>query len=361
MQDNFLRNAAIVAASSAIAFAPTSPVLAAHHLMRAASANAVASVPRFETSVFARGTSTLFNPDGIVVTKHYVFVAYQNLSDTSNAPSTLVKYDRRGRMLGSVNLNGRLEGLRLNPYTHEIWSLVNNDGLNGTPPRQPALYVVDPKSLATRPYAFGTTQPHGGGYDDLAFVNGRAFISASAPTLTAAGLNPNPALVEVTLVGSRAEIKPAVFGNTVGYDIVSKKTMQLNIGDPDSLAVDAQGDLVVVSEGDSQLFVVRNVGQKDQAVLRLAVGTQLDEVAATRGTFGTLFVADDAHNVIYSIEARFPIGTNFVEAAQGAPTQSFVGTVDPASGTLTPLLTVRDGIVDPTSLIFVQPGAEADD
>ncbi len=361
MQNNLLRNAAIVAASSAIAFGSSAPVSAAHRVKGTARANVAASIPRFETSVFARGTSTLFNPDGIIVTKHYVFVDYQNLSDTSPVPSTIVKYDRSGRFLGSVNLNGRCDGMRLNPYTHTVWALVNNDGLNGTPPRQPALYVIDPKSLATKLYAFGKTQPHGGGYDDLAFVNGRAFISASAPTLTAAGVNIYPALVEVKLEGSEADIKPIVFANTTGYDIVSKKTIQFNIGDPDSLAIDARGDLVIVSEGDSQLFVVRNVGQKTQTVLRLAVGTQLDEVTATRGTSGTLFVADDGPNVIYSIQARFPTGTNFVEASQGAPVQSFVGTIDPTSGTLTPLLTARDGIVNPTALVFVQPGTEDDD
>ncbi len=360
MRKTLLRTAASAAASVVVAVSASTPAVTArtHH---AASAIATAAYPRFETRIFVRGSSKLFNPDGIIVTKHYVFVDYQNASDTTPAPSTIVKYNRFGAVLGAVNLNGRSDGMRWNPYTHKVWALVNNDGLNGTPPRQPALYVIEPKTLHTTLYHFGKTQPHGGGYDDLAFIGGHAFLSASSPTLTPTGVNDKPIAVEVRLEGNEADITPILYGNAYGFNLVSGKTEQLNVRDPDSLAVDSQNDLVIVSQGDAQLIAVRNPGERNQSVLRLPVGTQLDDVAATKGTNGTLFVADSTLNVIYSIKANFPSGTNFAEAGLGAPVQSFVGSLNTDTGTLTPLLTIRDGILDPTSLIFVAPGSEAED
>jgi len=183
-----------------------------------------------------------------------VFVDYQNASDTSNTASRIVKYNRSGVALGSVEVLGRCDGMRWNPYTRRIWALVNNDGLNGSPPRQPALYVIDPKSLHATLYRFGTRQPHGG----------------------------------------------------------------------------------------------RN-------------RTQLDETAFPASTHGTFYIADTTLDVVYAVEATFPNGSAFSEAALGAPVQSFVGALDPSTGTLTPLLTVRDGILDPTTLIFASTETEYSD
>jgi hypothetical protein len=64
--------------------------------------------------------------------------------------------------------------------------------------------------------------------------------------------------------------------------------------------------------------------------------------------------------VIYAVEAKFPAGTVFAEATAGTPVASFIGTVD-AAANLTPLLTELEGIVDPTSLIFVRAEDEPED
>ncbi len=309
--------------------------------------------PRFNVQLFASGNASLFNPDGIVVTKHAVFVDYQNASDTMPTPSTIVKYSRDGHMLAAVNINGRCDGLRLNPYTHKLWALVNNDGQNGSPPRQPALYVIATNTLQATKYAFqSSTQEHGGGYDDLAFIGGQAYFSASAPTLTAAGVNDKQIAVEAELVGNKVAVSPIAFGNTGSL---------VNIADPDSLAVDNANDLIIVSEGDGQLVTVRNPGTNHEKLSSIRTGSQLDDVAFTKGTSGTLYVADSTLNRIYKIPSAFPAGTVFAEAPIGAPAQSFVGTLDTTTGIVTPLLTVRDGILDPTSLIFVRDGYEDDD
>jgi hypothetical protein len=208
--------------------------------------------------VFASGNANLFNPDGIVVTRHYVFVVYQNNSDAdATKPSTIVKYDHEGHLLGAVNLLGRCDGMRIDPDTHQLWALLNNDGLNGSPPRQPLLYTVDPRTLAPKLYTFGPIQPHGGGYDDIAFVNGHAYFSDSSPVFT--GINDKPVIVEAMLTSSgTVSIKPVLNGNAVGLDAATGKTGPLNLTDPDSLAVNSSNDVVLVSEGDQQLAVVSN-------------------------------------------------------------------------------------------------------
>lgn len=352
-----LSRVAVGAIAAAFAFSALHPLAGASHPLISANARVVRSVPTFTVNIFAQGTSSLYNPDAVVVTSTNVFVAYQNNSDTvKGVPSIIVKYDRSGNMLGQVPLIGRCDGMRLNPYTNQLWALLNNDGLNGNPARQPKLYTIDPATLVATLYHFPPVQPHGGGYDDIAFVNGRAFISASSPVLNKHGINDKPAIVEVRLHGSDAEIDPVVYGNTHGFDIPTHTYGKLNITDPDSMLVDSRGEVVLSSEGDAQLIFVRHIGEKSQVVARLPAGTQLDESAWTTGNSGTLFVADSGMNVIYAIQATFDPGTIFSEAGSGAPVQGFIGALDPKTGILTPLLTARDGLIDPTTLVFVPAG-----
>lgn len=341
---------------------PADAARSSHAAALRRAAAAVPGTPQLSSRVFTSGNAHLFNPDGIVVTRRDVFVVYQNNSDADpTKPTTIVKYDREGHLLGAVNLLGRCDGMRINPETHQLWALLNNDGLNGTPPRQPLLYTIDPRTLATKLYRFGPLQPHGGGYDDIAFVDGHAYFSASSPTLNSAGVDDKPVIVEAVLTSSgTVSIKPILYGNAFGFDATAGTFGRLHLNDPDSLAVDSSHDVVLVSEGDQQLAVVKNTGGANAKVVRYGLGTGIDDITWTRGTRGTLYVADDVLNVIYAVEAKFPAGTVFAEATAGTPVSSFIGTID-AMGNLTPLLTELEGIVDPTSLIFVRSEDEPDD
>ena len=348
---------AVGAIAAAILFSTIAPLAGEAHTAYRANGPTRKSVPTFTVNIFAQGSSTLYNPDAVVVTSTNVFVAFQNNSDSvRGVPSIIVKYDRSGNMLGQVPLIGRCDGMRLDPYTSQLWALLNNDGLNGHPARQPKLYTIDPATLVATLYRFPLVQPHGGGYDDLAFANGRAFISASSPILNAQGINDKPAILEVRLHSGNAEITPVVYGNTYGFNIPTHSFGQLNITDPDSMMLDSRGDVVLSSEGDAQLIFVRHIGERAQSVSRLPAGTQLDESAWTSGTSGTFFVADSGANVIYAVQAQFDAGTVFSEAGQGAPVQGFIGALDPSTGILTPLLTARDGMISPTTLVFVPAG-----
>jgi len=91
---------------------------------------------------------------------------------------------------------GHNDGLRVDPPTHLLWATSCEDG-------NPALNVIDPSSETITPYTFPAT-PHGGGYDDVWFMNGSAFIAASNPTLDASGKNVFPAVDKITLSGSSA-------------------------------------------------------------------------------------------------------------------------------------------------------------
>ena len=340
-------------------------VLAASTTMLPASAKlhvaaAAAPVPTAQLAppqLFVRGSRILFNPDGLVVTSTNVFVAWQGQSDHLPGPSTIVKYDRSGKALGSIAIMGRCDGLRLNPVTSLLWATFNNDGLNGNPKRQPLLYTIDPKTLAANLYQFPPTQPHGGGYDDIAFVNGQAYLSASSPTLTAQGINNKPIVYVATLTNAgRVRIAPIINGNASVRNASTKTFGPMNFTDPDSLAVDSNNDLVVVGDNNQQLLIIKSPGQIGaQKASVYSFGTQFDDVAWSSGTSGTLWVADGATNSIYTIAATFPAATVFGETGLGNPIQSFIGTIG-SGEIITPLLTQQNGIFAPSSLIFVPTG-----
>jgi hypothetical protein len=352
---------ALAAAFSLTIAAAPPPAFASKHVQAAPlTAAPVATARLSEPQLFIRGNTTLYNPDGIVITTRFVFVVWQGQSDHKPGPSTIVKYDRAGRVLGSVAIEGRCDGLRLNPSTRKLWALFNNDGQNGSPKRQPLLYTVDPITLVAAKYVFPVVQPHGGGYDDIAFIDGQAYLSASSPTLTAAGINDKPIVVSANLTAAgRVLIRPLLKGNATVFNANTGTRTPMNFSDPDSLAVDGHNDLVIVGDNDQELLVIENPGRSTQSATRYGYGTQFDDVAWTSGTQGTLWIADTNQNAVYTVGASFPAGTVFGEGPSGIPVQSFIGTID-SGEIVTPLLTQRDGVFSPTSLIFVPVAFPAD-
>ena len=354
---------AVAAATLSLAMFATLPAFARSHV-EPASAPSVAPTPTAVLSapkLFVNGNAKLYNPDGIVVTQKYVFIDWQGQSDHLPGPSTIVKYDLTGKRLGAVAITGRCDGLRMNPATHMLWATFNNDGLNGNPPRQPQLYTIDPRTLTTNLYEFPKVQPHGGGYDDIAFVGGQAFLSASSPTLNSHGINNKAIVVTATLTNTGlVSIAPIINGNATVFDENTMTYGPMNFTDPDSLAVDANHDLVVVGDNDQQLLIIKNPGRiGSQAATVYNYGTQFDDVAWTSGTSGTLWIADTATNSIYTVAASYPAGTVFGETGTGNPVSSFISTIG-VGQIITPLLTQQNGVFGPTSLIFVPTGGNKD-
>ncbi len=308
------------------------------------SAGTQAPMGSYTKSVFVRGTDRRYNPDPIVWVNGFLFVAYQNATgaDGSGGDSTIVQYSRKGKAIAAIKVPGRCDGMRWNPYTNIMWITVNEDANS-------SMFTWDPTSGSVAHYTFSSAK-HGGGYDDLAFSNGMAFIAASNPKLSKKGINKHPAIVSVALNGSVAQVTPVLMGDAKATDITSGQTVTLNLTDPDSMTVAPNGDVVLVSQADSEIVWVHSAGSPSQTVSRLLVGTQLDDTVYATQSHGLLYVADAKRNIIYTVSGRYQSGALYTEAPKDSGVRAFVGKVDPIYGSITPIMS---GFGSPTGLLFV--------
>jgi hypothetical protein len=305
----------------------------------------VAALPGYSVSIFAQGTSAFSHPDSIVVDGDDVWVGYQNVTATDGTDgktSTIVEYDRRGRIERTFAIPGHNDGLRIDPATHLVWATSNEDA-------NPALVSIDPATGVVTHFTFGPTA-HGGGYDDMAFLDGKMFIVASNPTLNAAGVNVSPAIGEVTFNGTSAIVSPVLFGNAPAIDTTTNSPVTLNAVDPDSLTIDPAGNLVLVDQGGLELITVTAPGTSAQTVTRIPTATQLDDTVWVTSTRGRLFLVDGVANTIYLVHTRFKVGTVFTETPDDSSVPGILGTLDLKTGNVIPAII---GFQKPTGLLFV--------
>jgi hypothetical protein len=291
-------------------------------------------LPAYKISVFAHfaeGKNQFRNPDSIALDGSTIYIGFQNVTakdGSDHKTSTIVEYKMDGTVVKQFSVPGHNDGLRVDPRTHLVWASSNEDG-------NPVLNVTDPASGTVTPYTFPAT-PHGGGYDDVYFMNGKAFIAASNPTLDASGTNVFPALDTITLSGSKAVLTPILMGNAKASDTISGASVTLNLTDPDSLTVDNKGQLVLVSQGDSELVFIKNPGTPQQSVSRTLVGDQLDDTVWTTSDHGRLLVTDGTSNAIYWVHVDSSAGTIYTQAPDDSGVVGFVGTVDLTTGFIRP-------------------------
>ncbi len=302
--------------------------------------------PGWTISLWAVGGAKYSNPDAIDIDGQNIWVGYQNASvkdgsDNSKA-STIVEYMLTGSVVKTWSVPGHADGLRVNPADHKVWVTSNEDAA-------PLLNVIDPSSATPTPYTLAPTA-HGGGYDDVAFINGTAFMACSNPTVDANGNNVFPAIDKLTLSGTSATVAPVLMGNAAATDAVATKPTTLNLTDPDSFTIDPKGNLVLVSQADSALITIQNPGTPTQSVTTTPVGNQQDDTVYTTSNSGRLFVVDAGKNAVYTVKWSGPKGTVFSEAPNDSGVVAFVGTIDMTTGFITPLIT---GWAKPTGLIFV--------
>lgn len=306
------------------------------------------ALSNYDIQVFARGNTSYYNPDSVEVAGNYVYIGYQNTTakdGTDNKTSTIVQYTKDGRALRTFIVPGHCDGMRYNPYTNLLWATSNEDG-------NPRLVTIDPQNGKITPYQLAKT-PHGGGYDDVFFLHGMAFIAASNPTLNQAGVNVFPAVAKVELKNGKAILTSVLKGNATATDIASNQQVKLNMTDPDSMSVDNQGNLVQDDQADAQLIFLHNPGTAQQTVSRLVVGTQVDDTQWIPAQKGRLLVVDGKANVIYSVtidKTGFTPGSVYTEAPSDSGVAGFVGQLDPKTGTVTPVII---GLGSPTGLGFI--------
>ncbi len=300
----------------------------------------------YTVAVFAQSVPGEYTqPDSITYNNTGVFIGYGNNGSpngNSAIPSTIVEYDFAGHILNRVNLIGHNDGLKINPVTGDLWAIENEDA-------NAYLLILNPENLATKQRFFLGTGPHGGGYDDIVFLNGNVYFSASNPQF-----NPNnkPAIMQFTSSGSNFTLMPVLMGNAAAIDIPTGSGVTLNLQDPDSMTFNPGGDIVLDSQGDGELVAVRNPGTANQSVYRVLLtangaSTTVDDTVFLQSSAGTMLVADRDGETVYSITAPFLSPGSAYSASDSG---GFVGKLDFETGVLTPVVT---GMVSPHGMTYI--------
>jgi hypothetical protein len=317
--------------------------------MLAAPAFGQTATAPYVLTVFANAPQGLTAPDSIAVLGDHVFVGYGDghLPDgTDNLNSQIVEFAKDGSVVHIYTVPGHSDGLKVDPSTHLLWALQNEDA-------NANLVIINPETHTQKLYTFGPTL-HGGGYDDIVFRGCKVYISASNP---ANSPNLGPAIVSATLEGNTVDVKPVLAGDASAIDITKDATVTLNLQDPDSMTLDPQGNIVLDSQADQELIIVSNPGASNQRVLHLALtaltptGTvgpiEVDDTAFVTSSEGFILFADKGLNTVYALKKKaFAPGAAYT-AADGGP---FVGTIDLTTGFITPIVT---GLKNPGGLVFV--------
>jgi hypothetical protein len=314
----------------------------------------------YAVSVFAKGNDTYTAPDSIALANGHIFVGYggPGLPDGSDGKSSyIIEYTMTGAQVHVYSVLGHNDGLKLNPYDGKLYAMQNEDA-------NPNLVIIDPETKQqTGPIKFAATPAHGGGYDDMVFLNHKLYISCSNP---ANNPNAEPAIVEAH-VGSLITVREVLAGNASAINVPTGATSTLNLQDPDSMISTPEGDLFLDSQGDSEVILVRHPDSDDQTVLQIPLSSpygtpQIDDTIFTPSRRGFYLMADTPANTVYVISKEaFASGVAY-SAAVGAPnsagvSEGFVGKLDLDSGYITPVAT---GFQSPHGMAFI-PTDGADD
>jgi hypothetical protein len=308
----------------------------------------------YTVSVFANAPNGLSNPDSITSFQGTIFVEYANGTqpDGTGGDSTIVQFSSTGSVLKTYQVVGKSDGMKFNPFDGKIWCLRDEDS-------NPALTLIDPVAGTQTDYTYAEPTLHGGGYDDVVFLNGQTFISASNPNLQPPtqqapnGQNIYPSIVTATIVGNQVFVSPVLNGNANLIDITTGKTVVAQQSDPDSLKVDPSGNLVLDSQADGDLIFLNGPGFPNQKgyVLHLSNGTTtqvtVDDTVFPTQASGTIYVVDTKANIVYAVTSSvFPPNSAF----SASDTTGVLARVDLQTGKLTSIVT---GMQSPHGALFV--------
>jgi hypothetical protein len=312
--------------------------------------------PGFTITTFAGPLAGSTAPDSIAVVGNFVWVAYGNNGNpdgSKGAKSQIVEYSSAGKVKRNLTVIGHNDGLRLDPTTHQLWALQNEDAT-------PNLVVIDPITGVTVKYTFAAKPPHGGGYDDMVFTKGAVYLSASNPTLDAKDHSIGPSIVRANLVGAShtVNVTPVVPGTPNAVNIPFGTVSRLNLTDPDSMILTPTGEVLLDDQGDGQLVFWPVASPKAPLRVLPLLGTvQVDDTVFATSRHGVLLVADRDANKIYAVTTPvWPLGGAFSAAAAVPATKTtpafpaYVGELDLTSGAVVPVIT---NLVSPHGMAFV--------
>jgi hypothetical protein len=312
--------------------------------------------PDYSVAVFANVPNGLTSPDSITSFQGTIWVGYQNNTQPTGGggDSDIVQFDPTGKVvLKDYKVKGRNDGLKYNPFDGKIYALQNEDA-------NPYLTLIDPVTGTMTNYSYSTPPAHGGGYDDIVFLNGQIFISASNPNLQPPSTNPPngqniyPSIVKATLNGNQVDVTPVLMGNANLIGIETGKTQVAPQSDPDSLKVDPSGNLVLDSQQDGDLIFLNGPGFPNQVGYRLHLSSSsttqvtVDDTVFPTQAAGTIYVADTPANIVYAIASSvFPPNSAFTSATDS---NNYEGRIDLQTGKITPIIT---GLQGPHGALFV--------
>lgn len=314
--------------------------------------------------VFATG-GTLTNPDDITALDGRVFVAWQNNTQpdgSGGGASTVVAYRGNGAAAGSWQIPGHVDGLTADPAARDVIATSNEDAHS-------SLYMIAPHrdgAMGLRRYTYSPDPSTlaGGGTDAISIVGKKILISASNPQ-NATG----PAVFQAVIPrdGSVATLTSYFDDDSTATDAITGKQVTLHLTDPDSNAVVPRraspygGGFVLNSQGDSELIFAADQGDSAPSltVLNLNAGSassqapQVDDVRWASSPHGTLLATDGQANKVYAITGSFGRGAVLTAIPNDSPSLGGnIGTIDLASGTVTPIVT---GLQAPKGLLYL-PG-----
>jgi hypothetical protein len=328
--------------------------------VRTAAQAAPVATPPYKISVFAHSPNGTSQPDSLVQWNDSIIIGFQNhvaKDGTDGKSSTIVEFSLAGKVKRTFNVPGHNDGLHV-VGEDDLWALQNEDA-------NPNLVVINLRTGHAKKYNFAPTH-HGGGYDDLVVLKGRVYISASNPNLDAMGINVFPALVRASLSGDEVLLEPVLNGDATVEDVLTGKTIKLNLTDPDSMTIDPRGEIVLDSQADSVLVFVGHPLTDEQTASQLSITSPVtgpggatitldDTVFAPRPkTF--LLVTDVGTGVVYRID-RSRSGFQPGVAYSASDTLGLVGTLNLDTGVVTPIVT---GFGSARGLLFVAPDADED-
>jgi hypothetical protein len=267
-----------------------------------------------------------------------------------------VEYSANGAVLHYWTPLGHNDGLKIDPNTGKVWALQNEDG-------NPNLLVINPKTTSAIAYTFappdngGTGTP--GGYDDIAFLKGKVYLTESNPDPTSTG----SAVVQVRLpsdpsVSNQVIIVRQILPTNATATDPSEHTVSLNLSDPDSMTVSGN-NLVFTSSADDEVLTIHHPGPH-QTVTVVNVHdaannpVEVDDTFFTPDAPGAILVVDSGGSV-YEINGSAVKDGLVLSSGDASKT---LGILDPKTGVFTPVITGFAG--QPKGIAFL-PTASLDD
>nr|MDQ2733131.1 hypothetical protein [Armatimonadota bacterium] len=287
----------------------------------------------YSVSVFAPPPNGATSPDSIAIDRGRVFVGYTDQSiKTGGGTSTIAEFTTTGSLLTTFAVPGHNDGLKVDPATHLLWAMSNEDG-------NPQLTIIDPAAGTQTTYNLPSV--NGGGLDDIVFLNGNVYFSVSNP---ANNPNTDPAIVQATLTNGAFTLTPVIQGNETAINVLTNTALTLNLQDPDSMTVTPQGNILLDSQADDQLVTVSSPGSTSQTVNVLPItinipaankmNNDIDDTVFARSADDVLLEGDLKSNNVIAISGLQP-GQPYSASSDN----NLVGALDLSTGIVNPVVT----------------------